>query len=96
MSENIDFGLEDCFEFNPMYLFRWEESQQSHILLYPEGVIKLNETAGQILKLCTGEVSVGEMIQELKGQYANDDVENGVVQFLAVSSAKGWISKRKP
>ncbi len=54
MSEGVEFGPDDYVEINPMYLFRWEESQESHILLYPEGVVKLNQTAGEILSLCTG------------------------------------------
>ena len=48
-------GPRAIVEINPVYLFRWEESQNAHILLYPEGVVKLNDTAAEILKTCTGE-----------------------------------------
>ncbi len=94
MSEGVEFGPDDYVEINPMYLFRWEESQQSHILLYPEGVVKLNQTAGEILSLCTGEKSVREMIEELKAHYTEGDVESGVLKFLEVSYAKGWTRRK--
>ncbi len=94
MSERFEFELDDRVEIDPMYLFRWEESQESHILLYPEGIVKLNETAGEILGLCTGEKSVREMIEELKARYTDGDVESGVLKFLEVSHAKGWTRRK--
>ncbi len=94
MSEGVEFGPDDYVEINPMYLFRWEESQQSHILLYPEGVVKLNETAGEILSCCTGEKSVREVIEELKARYTEGDVTSGVLKFLEVSHANGWIRRK--
>ena len=26
-------------ELNPMFLFRWEDTQDSYVLLYPEGLV---------------------------------------------------------
>jgi pyrroloquinoline quinone biosynthesis protein D len=83
-------------ELNPMFLFRWEDTQDSYVLLYPEGVVKLNPTAGEILKRCTGEATLAEMIDELKAFFAGppETVEQGVRKFLEVSHAKGWIRYR--
>jgi pyrroloquinoline quinone biosynthesis protein D len=95
MAEGETLTRNDCVEINPMYLFRWEDSQDAHILLYPEGVIKLNQTAGEILKRCTGEHSVGEVIDELEESFIEGDIASGVLKFLEVSCAKGW-TRRKP
>jgi pyrroloquinoline quinone biosynthesis protein D len=95
MAEGDNLTREDRVEINPIYIFRWEDSQDAHILLYPEGVIKLNQTAGEILKRCTGELSVGEVIDELEEAFIEGDVANGVLKFLEVSRAKGWV-RRKP
>ena len=46
---------------SPHYVFRWEASQDAHILLYPEGLIKLNPAAAEILKRCDGERNIAEM-----------------------------------
>ena len=35
-----------CYEIRPPFLFRWEDSQHAHVLLYPEGIVKLNATGG--------------------------------------------------
>ena len=32
------------------YRFQWEPAQDCYVLLYPEGIVKLNPAAGEILK----------------------------------------------
>lgn len=92
MSENCHFQPEDRPQLNPMFVFRWEKSQDAYVLLYPEGVIKLNASASEILKRCTGESAVAEIVTELKALFVDDaDIENSIYKFLEVSHAKGWI-----
>lgn len=76
---------------NPIYLMRWEETQQAHILLYPEGVVKLNETAAEILELCSGERSIADISETLIARYEGDAVAPAVRRFLEAAHAKGWI-----
>lgn len=85
---------QDIYEIRPPFMFRWEESQQAHVLLYPEGIVKLNETGGQILDLCDGQTSVEALIEKLAVKYCASDlaaVRSGVMNFLEVSHGKGWI-----
>jgi pyrroloquinoline quinone biosynthesis protein D len=94
MPQQVKLTHDDRVEINPMYLFRWEESQDAHVLLYPEGVVKLNATAGEILKRCTPEKTIGTLIEELESVFVDGDVANGVLKFLEVSHAKGWIRRQ--
>lgn len=77
----------------PHYFFRWEESQNAYILLYPEGLIKLNDTAGEIMKRCDGQASVQGIIQDLEKVFpdANADIAAGVQAFVDVARTKGWL-----
>ncbi len=83
-------------ELNPMFRLRWEQTQAAYVLLYPEGVVKLNPTAGEILRRCDGQHTVGQLTEELQDLFAEsrDRVEQGVQKFLEVSYAKGWIRDR--
>jgi pyrroloquinoline quinone biosynthesis protein D len=90
MTETITVAADDVVEINPIYLFRWEEPQQAHVLLYPEGVVKVNETGAAILKLCNGINSVADLVSELNDKYTTD-VSESVYKFLEVAHAKGWI-----
>ncbi len=93
MNETITIAAENIIEINPMYLFRWEEPQQAHVLLYPEGIVKVNETGAEILKLCNGIKTVTEIISELNDKYSTD-VTDSVNKFLEVAHAKGWIRSK--
>jgi pyrroloquinoline quinone biosynthesis protein D len=90
MSEAITVAADNIIEINPLYLFRWEEPQQAYVLLYPEGVVKVNETGAEILKLCDGIKIVADIISELNDKYTTD-VTDSVNKFLEVAHAKGWI-----
>lgn len=94
MSEAPALSRHDHVEINPLYMFRWEESQDSHVLLYPEGVVKLNPTAGAILERVSKGVLIGELIVDLEKQYVDGDIAAGVLEFLEVSHAKGWIRRK--
>ena len=89
---NSQISLNDQPAINPVYVFRWEESQQAHMLLYPEGLIKLNGPAGYIMNLIDGERSVEDIVLELKKQFeAGDELADDVYAFMETALDKGWI-----
>lgn len=96
MTANPSFEPGDIPVINPLYLLRWEDTQNAYVLLYPEGVVKLNESAGEILKLCDGRKSIEELIGELRRLYSvpGQDIEGGIHRFLEASYAKGWIRNK--
>ncbi len=94
MTETVPLTRDDHIEINPLYIFRWEETQDSHVLLYPEGVVKLNQTAGAILDRVNRGLSVGEAIEDLEREYVEGEIADGVLKFLEMSHAKGWIRRR--
>lgn len=98
MTEPRQLQPEDRPALNPTFLLRWEETQEAYLLLYPEGVIKLNQSAAEILKLCTGEIAITDIIAELKAKFDGSGpemVENGIYKFLETVYAKGWIRSRQ-
>ncbi|WP_205631260.1 pyrroloquinoline quinone biosynthesis peptide chaperone PqqD [Candidatus Terasakiella magnetica] len=90
--ENSPIRLNDSPAINPVYVFRWEESQQAHMLLYPEGLIKLNGPAGHIMNLIDGKRTVEDIVQALKDQFdAGDELGDDVYAFMETALDKGWI-----
>lgn len=94
MTGDAQLRPEDVIEINPMYLFRWEEPQQAHVLLYPEGVVKLNESAAEVLKMLDGSRSIAAVVSDLSARFDGADVGPDVLEFLEVAHAKGWIRPR--
>lgn len=94
MSEHKNFQPQDKPELRAMFLLRWEKTQDAHVLLYPEGVIKLNSSAAEILKRCNGKTMIADMVQELSTLFVDvgaEEMKNGIYRFLEASHAKGWI-----
>ncbi|WP_376797534.1 pyrroloquinoline quinone biosynthesis peptide chaperone PqqD [Thermogemmatispora sp.] len=57
---------------------------QQPILLYPEGVMTLNETAAAILQLCNGEYTLAEILHELASRYeaSPEQMQRDVYEYL--------------
>lgn len=47
----------------------FDDVRGRHVLLYPEGVLLLNQTAAAVLERCDGSVTVDELIAELGRRY---------------------------
>ncbi|QDZ26969.1 pyrroloquinoline quinone biosynthesis peptide chaperone PqqD [Noviherbaspirillum sp. UKPF54] len=77
----------------PHFVFRWEDSQDAYILLYPEGLIKLNPSAGEILKRCDGQTSVATIVADLQAAFPGSDNEiaEGARAFIHTARMKGWL-----
>ncbi len=85
--------LDSIFKLGAGKKLQWEESQQCYVLLYPEGMVKLNETAREIIAACDGKKTVKEVIQFLQEKFNEPDLENEIIIFLEDAHAKHWITK---
>ncbi|MDB6145942.1 MAG: pqqD [Pseudomonas sp.] len=74
------------------YRFQFEPAQNAHVLLYPEGMIKLNESASAIGGLIDGERCVAQIIEALDLQFPGfPELGADVEQFMEVARAEHWI-----
>lgn len=69
---------------------QWEPAQSAYVMLYPEGMIRLNEPAGHILSRCDGR-TVDALITELEAMFPDADLADDVIAFLDEADAKGWL-----
>ena len=78
--------------WRPGYRFQYEPAQKGHVLLYPEGMIKLNESAALIGGLIDGQRDVAAIIGELNSQFPGvPELGNDIEQFMEVARAEHWI-----
>ena len=75
----------------PTFRLQWEEAQNCHVLLYPEGMVKLSNSASEILKRCDGNKNIADIISDLNIQYPGADLENDVKMFFKQALDNGWI-----
>lgn len=74
-----------------MYRLQWESQQDAYVLLYPEGMVKLNPSAGQILVRCDGTRELDEIITELEDLFNAQDLAADVYRFLDHARQRGWV-----
>jgi pyrroloquinoline quinone biosynthesis protein D len=80
------------FRIAAQFRLQWEESQQAYVLLYPEGMVKLNRSAGEILRRCDGSRTVSGIIADLKKDFPDADLKDDVMNLLSAARENGWIS----
>ncbi len=74
------------------YRFQYEDAQKRYVLLYPEGMIQLNESAGLIGALIDGQRNVAQIIASLQERFPNiPELGTDVEDFMSVAQEKSWI-----
>jgi pyrroloquinoline quinone biosynthesis protein D len=76
------------------FRLQWEPAQKAHVLLYPEGMVKLNMSAGEIMRRCNGESSVGEIITDLEQSFGLTGLSGDVTAFISMALEKRWLEMR--
>jgi len=74
-----------------LYRLQWEAAQQAWVLLYPEGMVRLNGPASEILKRCNGATSVSALVDDLQRAFSATGLQDDVNEFLTEAASRGWI-----
>lgn len=74
------------------FRLQWEAVQNAHVLLYPEGMVKLNGSAGEIMKRCDGQATVGEIVTDLERAFAAQGLERDVLAFVEMAGQQRWLA----
>jgi pyrroloquinoline quinone biosynthesis protein D len=90
----MTLNTELLFTFSPLHRLQWEEAQQKTVILYPEGMVELNQSSAEILKLCDGTRKLADIVNELETKFETSNLTNDVSAFLAVALENGWITQR--
>ena len=76
------------------FRLQWEAAQNAHVLLYPEGMIKLNASAGEILKRCDGSATLADITSSLEQSFQTSGLSGDVIAFIAMAVDKKWVALR--
>jgi pyrroloquinoline quinone biosynthesis protein D len=70
---------------------RYDEVREEHLLLIPEGAVRLNATAAEVLGLCDGERSLDDIVDALSARYEGADVRDDVLELVDGMAQKGLV-----
>lgn len=92
MDNNIQHS--DTYKMAPHHRFQWEEAQNSYVILFPEGMVKLHGGAGEVLKRVNGKATVGDIVADLKATFPDaDDIEADIIGMFDLALGKAWLTK---
>ncbi len=75
-----------------MFRFQWEQAQNCFVLLFPEGMVKLNGSAGEIMQLIDGVKTVQQITDALQNKFPEaGDLSQDVIEFITIAIEKKWL-----
>ncbi len=75
---------------------RYDEVREEHLLLVPEGAVRLNPTAAEVLGLCDGERSLEDIIGVMTERYNGSDVSDDVRELVDAMIQRGLLVDGAP
>lgn len=73
------------------FRLQWEPAQEAHVLLYPEGMVKLNRSAGEIMSRCDGERMLADIIADLERTFGVTGLSSDVRAFVSMAIQNKWL-----
>jgi pyrroloquinoline quinone biosynthesis protein D len=77
------------------FRLQFEPAQEAHVLLYPEGMVKLNNSAAAIMTRCDGVRTVAEIVADIERTYAVTGLAGDVGAFVVMARDNGWLELRE-
>ncbi|HEY4750876.1 MAG TPA: pyrroloquinoline quinone biosynthesis peptide chaperone PqqD [Steroidobacteraceae bacterium] len=74
---------------------QWEAAQEAHVLLYPEGMVKLNGSAGAIMSRCDGVRTVADIVADLERSFGLSGLAADVRAFVSLALERHWLEVRE-
>jgi pyrroloquinoline quinone biosynthesis protein D len=77
-----------------LFRLRFESAQDAFVLLYPEGMVKLNQSAAEIIRRCDGKREVHEIVAELESAFNRGGLAQPGNEFLPELTARDCVEWR--
>lgn len=89
----MSINPDSILQFSPLHRLQWEDAQQKFVILYPEGMVELNQSSAEILKLCDGAHTLSQIVAELEAKFSTSGLINDITNFLNIALQNGWIKQ---
>ncbi|MEH7380899.1 pyrroloquinoline quinone biosynthesis peptide chaperone PqqD [Bacillus sp. JJ1533] len=76
---------------------KFDKVREKHLLLLPEKVVVLNETAASILAFCDGNKSIHAITQKMRGSLESENLPDfevmqaDITKFILKMVDEGWV-----
>jgi pyrroloquinoline quinone biosynthesis protein D len=90
----MSIEAKDIYKIAAHHRFQWEKAQDCYVILFPEGMVKLNGSAGEVLNLVNGESTVESITEVLSKKFIDaPNISKDIVGMIELALDKSWIEK---
>ena len=76
------------------FRLQWEPAQEAHVLLYPEGMVRLSRSAAAIMTRCDGARTIATIVSDIECEYATTGLSSDVHAFIRLALERLWLELR--
>ena len=88
----MQINLTDVYTIAHHHRFQWEDAQGCFVILFPEGMVKLNGGAGEVLNQVDGKRSVADIVAILKAKFPDaPDLDQDIIGMIELALEKAWL-----
>ena len=91
MSESV--AADQVYAVARLFRLQWEPVQDANVLLYPDGMVKLNQSAGEILKRLDGKRTLAEVASDCESAFGASGLLDDVLGFVGAALEQGWVRR---
>ena len=88
---NIASHADDLPRLSRRLRMQYEPAQSRWVLLYPEGMVQLNDSAAEILRRCDGRHTVPDIVGELEALFSAQGIAPQVLSLIEEGTRRGWL-----
>ena len=90
----MSIEAKDIYKIAAHHRFQWEKAQDCYVILLPEGMVKLNGSAGEVLNLVDGESTVESITETLSKKFTDaPNIAKDIEGMIELALDKAWIEK---
>jgi pyrroloquinoline quinone biosynthesis protein D len=96
MTESLNLVKESILQLSDGIRLKDDETRECKLLLMPEGIVKLNYSASEVLELVDGHRTIEQIYAELAARYEDATLHKDLAEFLLDAMTRGWIEIKCP
>ena len=90
----MTINTKNIYKIAAHHRFQWEKAQDCYVILFPEGMVKLNGSAGEVLNLVNGEADVESITEILSKKFSDaPNIAKDIEGMIELALEKAWIEK---
>ena len=88
-----DIDADQVYTVARHFRLQWEPAQNAYVLLSPEAMVKLTQSAGEIMKRLDGQQTLAAVAADCETAFNASGLLDDVLGFIRGALDQGWVRR---